>query len=102
MPGSGSGTFQRPTASRAARHRRGQRRAAPRRLVGFRKVQLAKGAGTRAPFTVTAQDLSTWQSGTWLPHPGPVRPLRRPVLPRPARPAHGHPRLTVPAACEVR
>ncbi|MFD0561467.1 glycoside hydrolase family 3 C-terminal domain-containing protein [Kitasatospora saccharophila] len=44
--------------------------AEPRRLVGFRKVQLAKGAGTRVTFTVTAQDLSTWQSGAWRLTPG--------------------------------
>ncbi|MGW4696646.1 beta-glucosidase H [Kitasatospora cineracea] len=44
--------------------------AEPRRLVGFRKVQLAKGASTRVTFTVTAQDLSTWTSGAWYLTPG--------------------------------
>jgi beta-glucosidase len=39
--------------------------AEPRRLVGFRKVQLAARAGTRLTFTVPAQDLSVWQSGAW-------------------------------------
>lgn len=44
--------------------------AEPRRLVGFRKVQLAPKASTRVTFTVPAQDLSVWQSGAWSLVPG--------------------------------
>ncbi len=39
--------------------------AEPRRLVGFRKVQLAPRANTRLTFTVPAADLSVWNAGAW-------------------------------------
>ncbi|WP_329493561.1 glycoside hydrolase family 3 protein [Kitasatospora herbaricolor] len=44
--------------------------AEPRRLVGFRKLQLAPKASTRVTFTVPAEDLSVWQSGAWALVPG--------------------------------
>ncbi len=44
--------------------------AEPRRLVAFRKVTLAPGAGRRITFTVPADDLATWSAGTWTLVPG--------------------------------
>ncbi|WP_405009963.1 beta-glucosidase H [Kitasatospora sp. NBC_01539] len=44
--------------------------AEPRRLVGYRKIQLAPRASTRLTFTVTATDLSVWKSGGWSLTPG--------------------------------
>ncbi|MET9377361.1 fibronectin type III-like domain-contianing protein [Streptomyces sp. NPDC002992] len=44
--------------------------AEPRRLVAFRKVTLAPGADQRVTFTVPADDLTVWNSGTWTLVPG--------------------------------
>jgi beta-glucosidase len=44
--------------------------AEPRRLIGFRKVELAPGASTRITFSVSARDLSVWTGGAWKLTPG--------------------------------
>ncbi|MFF9342618.1 glycoside hydrolase family 3 protein [Streptomyces sp. NPDC014773] len=44
--------------------------AEPRRLVAFRKLTLAPGAGRRVTLTVPADDLTVWSSGAWKLVPG--------------------------------
>jgi beta-glucosidase len=44
--------------------------AEQRRLVAFRKVTLAPTAGRRLSFTIPADDLRVWNSGTWTLVPG--------------------------------
>ncbi|MFJ7269081.1 beta-glucosidase H [Streptomyces sp. NPDC099050] len=45
-------------------------RAEPRRLVAFRKIALRAGESRRLTFTVPEQDLTVWDSGTWVLTPG--------------------------------
>ncbi|MFE9045182.1 glycoside hydrolase family 3 protein [Streptomyces sp. NPDC007818] len=44
--------------------------AEKRRLVAFRKLTLAPGAGRRVTFTIPAADLTVWSAGTWKLVPG--------------------------------
>ncbi|WP_411108918.1 glycoside hydrolase family 3 protein [Streptomyces sp. c-19] len=44
--------------------------AEPRRLVAFHKLTLAPGANQRVGFTIPADDLTVWNSGTWTLVPG--------------------------------
>ncbi|MGW7399008.1 glycoside hydrolase family 3 protein [Streptomyces cyaneofuscatus] len=44
--------------------------AEPRRLVAFRKTNLAPGASRRLTFTIPTDDLTAWTSGTWSLVPG--------------------------------
>ncbi|MFW3463932.1 glycoside hydrolase family 3 C-terminal domain-containing protein [Streptomyces microflavus] len=44
--------------------------AEPRRLVAFRKTNLAPGASRRLTFTIPTDDLTVWTSGTWALVPG--------------------------------
>ncbi|WP_037673585.1 glycoside hydrolase family 3 protein [Streptomyces globisporus] len=44
--------------------------AEQRRLVAFRKLTLAPGAGRRITFTIPAGDLTIWSAGTWTLVPG--------------------------------